>query len=68
MTFWTTYIRQGLTALVTAVLIATVPQSVAQETQYISDMVLVRCEVVPALITVLSIGDYRRAQPFFYTI
>ena len=41
MTFWTTYIRQGLTALVTAVLIATAPQSVAQETQYISDMVLV---------------------------
>ena len=36
-----TYIRQGLTALVTAVLIATAPQSVAQETQYISDMVLV---------------------------
>ena len=41
MTFWTIYIRQGLTALVTAVLIATAPQSVAQETQYISDMVLV---------------------------
>ena len=41
MTFWTTYIRQGLTALVTAVLIATAPQSIAQETQYISDMVLV---------------------------
>ena len=41
MTFWTTYIRQGLTALGTAVLIATAPQSVAQETQYISDMVLV---------------------------
>lgn len=41
MTFWTTYIRQGLTALLTAVLIATAPQSVAQETQYISDMVLV---------------------------
>lgn len=41
MTFWTTYIRQGLTALVTAVLIATAPQIVAQETQYISDMVLV---------------------------
>ena len=41
MTFWTPYIRQGLTALVTAVLIATAPQSVAQETQYISDMVLV---------------------------
>ena len=41
MTFWTTYIRQGLTALATAVLIATAPQSVAQETQYISDMVLV---------------------------
>ena len=41
MTFWTTYIRQGLAALVTAVLIATAPQSVAQETQYISDMVLV---------------------------
>ena len=41
MTFWTTCIRQGLTALVTAVLIATAPQSVAQETQYISDMVLV---------------------------
>ena len=41
MTFWTTYTRQGLTALVTAVLIATAPQSVAQETQYISDMVLV---------------------------
>ena len=41
MTFWTTYIRQGLIALVTAVLIATAPQSVAQETQYISDMVLV---------------------------
>ena len=41
MTFWTTYIRQGLTALVTAVPIATAPQSVAQETQYISDMVLV---------------------------
>ena len=41
MTFWTTYIRQELTALVTAVLIATAPQSVAQETQYISDMVLV---------------------------
>ena len=41
MTFWTTYIRQGLTALLTAVLAATAPQSVAQETQYISDMVLV---------------------------
>ena len=41
MTFWTTYIRQGLTALVTAVLIATAPHSVAQQTQYISDMVLV---------------------------
>ncbi len=41
MTFWTTHIRQGLIALVTAVLIATAPQSVAQETQYISDMVLV---------------------------
>ena len=41
MTFWTTYIQQGLTALFTAVLIATAPQSVAQETQYISDMVLV---------------------------
>lgn len=41
MTFWTIYIRQGLTALLTAVLIATAPQSVAQETQYISDMVLV---------------------------
>jgi len=41
MTFWTPYIRQGLTALLTAVLIATAPQSVAQETQYISDMVLV---------------------------
>ena len=41
MTFWTTYIRQGLTALVIAALIATAPQSVAQETQYISDMVLV---------------------------
>lgn len=41
MTFWTTYIRQGLTALLTTVLIATAPQSVAQETQYISDMVLV---------------------------
>ena len=41
MTFWTTYIRQGLTALLTAVLIATASQSVAQETQYISDMVLV---------------------------
>ena len=41
MTFWTIYIRQGLTALLTAVLTATAPQSVAQETQYISDMVLV---------------------------
>ena len=41
MTFWTTYIRQGLTALLTAVLTATASQSVAQETQYISDMVLV---------------------------
>ena len=41
MTFWTTCLRQGLSALVTAVLIATAPQSVAQETQYISDMVLV---------------------------
>ena len=41
MTFWTVCTRQGLTALVTAVLIATAPQSVAQETQYISDMVLV---------------------------
>jgi len=41
MTFWTIYKRQGLTALLTAVLIATAPQSVAQETQYISDMVLV---------------------------
>ena len=41
MTFWTIYIRQGLTALLTAVLAATAPQSVAQETQYISDMVLV---------------------------
>ena len=41
MTFWTTFIRQGLTTLLTAALIATVPQSVAQETQYISDMVLV---------------------------
>ena len=41
MTFWTTYIRQGLTALLTVALIATCPQSVAQETQYISDMVLV---------------------------
>ena len=41
MTFWTTCIRQGLTALLTAVFIATAPQSVAQETQYISDMVLV---------------------------
>ena len=41
MTFWTTYIRQGVTALLTVALIATCPQSVAQETQYISDMVLV---------------------------
>ena len=41
MTFWTTCIRQGLTALLTAAFIATAPQSVAQETQYISDMVLV---------------------------
>jgi len=41
MTFWTTCIRQGLTALLTAVFITTAPQSVAQETQYISDMVLV---------------------------
>ena len=41
MTFWTIYIRQGLTALLTAALTATAPQSVAQETQYISDMVLV---------------------------
>ena len=41
MTFWTIYKRQGLTALLTAVLAATAPQSVAQETQYISDMVLV---------------------------
>ena len=41
MTFWTTYIRQGLTALLTVALIATCPQSGAQETQYISDMVLV---------------------------
>ena len=41
MTFWTVCTRQGLTALLTAVLIATAPQSVAQETQYISDMVLV---------------------------
>jgi len=41
MTIWISSIRQGLIALLTAVLITTAPQAVAQETQYISDMVLV---------------------------
>ena len=56
MTFWTTYIRQGLTALLTAVIIATAPQSVAQETQYISDMVLVPVRSGPGT-------DYRIVNP-----
>lgn len=41
MTLWTACIKQRLTALLTAALITTAPQSVAQETQYISDMLLV---------------------------
>ena len=41
MTIWISSIRQKLIALLTAVLITTAPQAVAQETQYISDMVLV---------------------------
>ena len=41
MTIWISSIRQGLIALLTAVLITTASQAVAQETQYVSDMVLV---------------------------
>ena len=52
MTLWKAFMRRGINALLAALLITTAPQVVAQDTQYVSDMVLVPVRSGPG-------ADYR---------
>lgn len=52
MTLWKAFMQRGINALLAALLITTAPQVVAQDTQYVSDMVLVPVRSGPG-------ADYR---------
>ena len=52
MTLWKAFMQRGINALLAALLITTAPQVVAQDTQYVSDRVLVPVRSGPG-------ADYR---------